>query len=154
MFRAGDGAGGGLWLADAQGEKGQGGEGQGVTGEKPLVGSGRPDGQGRRGGDTADRPAASATVRWKACRAGHPGGVELGADARGRVAETGHSQEHEREPVGDPVAEGRACDADDTGGRGERAVRITVAELEPADAVRLASGFAVVLGESEATYGG
>ncbi|MEV2217787.1 aminotransferase class I/II-fold pyridoxal phosphate-dependent enzyme [Streptomyces sp. NPDC050997] len=33
-------------------------------------------------------------------------------------------------------------------------VRITVADLEPADAVRLASDFAVVLGESEATYGG
>jgi DNA-binding transcriptional MocR family regulator len=33
-------------------------------------------------------------------------------------------------------------------------VRITVAELEPADAARLASDFAAVLGESEATYGG
>lgn len=33
-------------------------------------------------------------------------------------------------------------------------VRISVAELEPSDAVRLASDFAVVLGESEATYGG
>ncbi|MER5546553.1 aminotransferase class I/II-fold pyridoxal phosphate-dependent enzyme [Streptomyces sp. CG4] len=33
-------------------------------------------------------------------------------------------------------------------------VRITTAGLEPADAVRLASDFAVVLGESEATYGG
>ncbi|MFF4348601.1 aminotransferase class I/II-fold pyridoxal phosphate-dependent enzyme [Streptomyces sp. NPDC001530] len=33
-------------------------------------------------------------------------------------------------------------------------VRISVAELEPVDAVRLASDFAVVLGESEATYGG
>ncbi|MEU6357059.1 aminotransferase class I/II-fold pyridoxal phosphate-dependent enzyme [Streptomyces sp. NPDC047072] len=33
-------------------------------------------------------------------------------------------------------------------------VRITVAELEPADAARLASDFATVLGESEATYGG
>jgi DNA-binding transcriptional MocR family regulator len=33
-------------------------------------------------------------------------------------------------------------------------VRISVAELEPADAVRLASDFAAVLGESEATYGG
>ncbi|SHI40827.1 aminotransferase class I/II-fold pyridoxal phosphate-dependent enzyme [Streptomyces sp. 3214.6] len=33
-------------------------------------------------------------------------------------------------------------------------VRISVAELEPADAVRLASDFASVLGESEATYGG
>ncbi|MEU7662334.1 aminotransferase class I/II-fold pyridoxal phosphate-dependent enzyme [Streptomyces lincolnensis] len=33
-------------------------------------------------------------------------------------------------------------------------VRITVADLEPADAVRLASDFAAVLGESEATYGG
>ncbi len=33
-------------------------------------------------------------------------------------------------------------------------VRISVADLEPADAVRLASDFAVVLGESEATYGG
>lgn len=34
------------------------------------------------------------------------------------------------------------------------AVRISVAELEPGDAVRLASDFAAVLGESEATYGG
>ncbi|MFJ6393279.1 hypothetical protein ACIQJT_37460 [Streptomyces sp. NPDC091972] len=33
-------------------------------------------------------------------------------------------------------------------------VRITAAELEPADAARLASDFAGVLGESEATYGG
>lgn len=33
-------------------------------------------------------------------------------------------------------------------------VRITAAGLEPADAVRLASDFAAVLGESEATYGG
>lgn len=33
-------------------------------------------------------------------------------------------------------------------------VRISVAELAPSDAVRLASDFAVVLGESEATYGG
>ncbi|MGQ4384589.1 aminotransferase class I/II-fold pyridoxal phosphate-dependent enzyme [Streptomyces sp. SAS_270] len=33
-------------------------------------------------------------------------------------------------------------------------VRLTVAELEPADAARLASDFAAVLGESEATYGG
>ncbi|MEU1203070.1 aminotransferase class I/II-fold pyridoxal phosphate-dependent enzyme [Streptomyces sp. NPDC005813] len=33
-------------------------------------------------------------------------------------------------------------------------VRISVAELEPADAARLASDFATVLGESEATYGG
>ncbi|MCX4760508.1 aminotransferase class I/II-fold pyridoxal phosphate-dependent enzyme [Streptomyces sp. NBC_01275] len=33
-------------------------------------------------------------------------------------------------------------------------VRISVAELEPADAARLASDFALVLGESEATYGG
>ncbi|MGW7267862.1 aminotransferase class I/II-fold pyridoxal phosphate-dependent enzyme [Streptomyces sp. NPDC054842] len=33
-------------------------------------------------------------------------------------------------------------------------VRISVADLEPADAVRLASDFAAVLGESEATYGG
>jgi DNA-binding transcriptional MocR family regulator len=33
-------------------------------------------------------------------------------------------------------------------------VRITAAELEPADAERLASDFAGVLGESEATYGG
>jgi DNA-binding transcriptional MocR family regulator len=33
-------------------------------------------------------------------------------------------------------------------------VRISVAELEPSDAMRLASDFAVVLGESEATYGG
>lgn len=33
-------------------------------------------------------------------------------------------------------------------------VRISVAELETSDAVRLASDFAVVLGESEATYGG
>ncbi|MFF6994250.1 aminotransferase class I/II-fold pyridoxal phosphate-dependent enzyme [Streptomyces sp. NPDC008313] len=33
-------------------------------------------------------------------------------------------------------------------------VRISVAGLEPADAARLASDFAVVLGESEATYGG
>src|SRR5581483_6245189 len=32
-------------------------------------------------------------------------------------------------------------------------VRISVAELEPADAARLASDFAAVLGESEATYG-
>ncbi|UXX92486.1 hypothetical protein N7U49_09320 [Streptomyces sp. AD2-2] len=32
-------------------------------------------------------------------------------------------------------------------------VRISVADLEPADAVRLASDFAAVLGESEATYG-
>ena len=36
----------------------------------------------------------------------------------------------------------------------EPGVRISVAELEPADAVRLASDFARVLGESEATYGG
>ncbi|MFD3587492.1 aminotransferase class I/II-fold pyridoxal phosphate-dependent enzyme [Streptomyces sp. NPDC058683] len=34
------------------------------------------------------------------------------------------------------------------------AVRISTAGLEPADAVRLASDFAAVLGESEATYGG
>ncbi|MGW3288931.1 aminotransferase class I/II-fold pyridoxal phosphate-dependent enzyme [Streptomyces sp. NPDC001002] len=34
------------------------------------------------------------------------------------------------------------------------AVRISVAELEPVDAARLASDFAAVLGESEATYGG
>ncbi|MFB7597919.1 aminotransferase class I/II-fold pyridoxal phosphate-dependent enzyme [Streptomyces sp. NPDC056160] len=33
-------------------------------------------------------------------------------------------------------------------------VRISVADLEPADAARLASDFAAVLGESEATYGG
>lgn len=33
-------------------------------------------------------------------------------------------------------------------------VRISVAELEPSDARRLASDFALVLGESEATYGG
>ncbi|MET8857573.1 aminotransferase class I/II-fold pyridoxal phosphate-dependent enzyme [Streptomyces sp. NPDC004579] len=33
-------------------------------------------------------------------------------------------------------------------------VRISVAELVPADAVRLASDFTAVLGESEATYGG
>ncbi|MGW1067807.1 aminotransferase class I/II-fold pyridoxal phosphate-dependent enzyme [Streptomyces aureus] len=33
-------------------------------------------------------------------------------------------------------------------------VRISTAELPPADAVRLASDFAAVLGESEATYGG
>ncbi|MEV0640643.1 hypothetical protein AB0I77_38095 [Streptomyces sp. NPDC050619] len=33
-------------------------------------------------------------------------------------------------------------------------LRISVADLEPADAVRLASDFAAVLGESEATYGG
>jgi DNA-binding transcriptional MocR family regulator len=33
-------------------------------------------------------------------------------------------------------------------------VRITAAELDPADAARLASDFAGVLGESEATYGG
>jgi DNA-binding transcriptional MocR family regulator len=33
-------------------------------------------------------------------------------------------------------------------------VRISVAELEPVDAARLASDFAAVLGESEATYGG
>jgi DNA-binding transcriptional MocR family regulator len=33
-------------------------------------------------------------------------------------------------------------------------VRISVAALEPAEAVRLASDFASVLGESEATYGG
>ncbi|MGW2959936.1 aminotransferase class I/II-fold pyridoxal phosphate-dependent enzyme [Streptomyces sp. NPDC001220] len=33
-------------------------------------------------------------------------------------------------------------------------VRISTAGLEPADAVRLASDFAAVLGESEATYGG
>ncbi|WP_190181749.1 aminotransferase class I/II-fold pyridoxal phosphate-dependent enzyme [Streptomyces naganishii] len=33
-------------------------------------------------------------------------------------------------------------------------VRISVAGLEPADALRLASDFAAVLGESEATYGG
>ncbi|MFI8191658.1 aminotransferase class I/II-fold pyridoxal phosphate-dependent enzyme [Streptomyces sp. NPDC085946] len=33
-------------------------------------------------------------------------------------------------------------------------VRITTAGLEPAEAVRLASDFAAVLGESEATYGG
>ncbi|MFF0162950.1 aminotransferase class I/II-fold pyridoxal phosphate-dependent enzyme [Streptomyces sp. NPDC005263] len=33
-------------------------------------------------------------------------------------------------------------------------VRISVSDLEPADAVRLASDFAGVLGESEATYGG
>ncbi|MDF3302325.1 hypothetical protein [Streptomyces tropicalis] len=32
--------------------------------------------------------------------------------------------------------------------------RISVADLEPADAARLASDFAAVLGESEATYGG
>ncbi|MDI5909148.1 MULTISPECIES: hypothetical protein [Streptomyces] len=32
--------------------------------------------------------------------------------------------------------------------------RITAAELEPADTARLASDFAGVLGESEATYGG
>jgi hypothetical protein len=31
---------------------------------------------------------------------------------------------------------------------------IAVAELEPADAVRPASDFAAVLGESEAAYGG
>lgn len=40
----------------------------------------------------------------------------------------------------------------------EPGVRISVAELAPADAVRLASDFAAVLGEdegeSEATYGG
>ncbi|MEU7056721.1 aminotransferase class I/II-fold pyridoxal phosphate-dependent enzyme [Streptomyces sp. NPDC046197] len=36
----------------------------------------------------------------------------------------------------------------------EPGVRISVAELEPADAARLASDFAAVLGESEATYGG
>ena len=36
----------------------------------------------------------------------------------------------------------------------EAGVRISVAELETADAVRLASDFAAVLGESEATYGG
>lgn len=36
----------------------------------------------------------------------------------------------------------------------EPGVRISVAELEPVDAVRLASDFAAVLGESEATYGG
>ncbi|MFE2266544.1 aminotransferase class I/II-fold pyridoxal phosphate-dependent enzyme [Streptomyces griseosporeus] len=36
----------------------------------------------------------------------------------------------------------------------EPGVRISVAELEPADAARLASDFASVLGESEATYGG
>ncbi|MEU1405267.1 aminotransferase class I/II-fold pyridoxal phosphate-dependent enzyme [Streptomyces sp. NPDC005728] len=33
-------------------------------------------------------------------------------------------------------------------------VRITAADLEPAEAARLASDFAAVLGESEATYGG
>jgi hypothetical protein len=33
-------------------------------------------------------------------------------------------------------------------------VRISEAELEPVDAVRLASDFAAVLGESEATYEG
>lgn len=33
-------------------------------------------------------------------------------------------------------------------------VRVTVADLEPADAARLASDLAGVLGESEATYGG
>ncbi|MFD7711332.1 aminotransferase class I/II-fold pyridoxal phosphate-dependent enzyme [Streptomyces sp. NPDC059786] len=33
-------------------------------------------------------------------------------------------------------------------------VRISVADLEPADAARLASDFAAVLGEAEATYGG
>ncbi|MEV3992510.1 aminotransferase class I/II-fold pyridoxal phosphate-dependent enzyme [Streptomyces sp. NPDC049837] len=33
-------------------------------------------------------------------------------------------------------------------------VRVTTAELEPADAARLASDFAAVLGESEAMYGG
>ncbi|MFE2069471.1 hypothetical protein ACFXDH_45090 [Streptomyces sp. NPDC059467] len=33
-------------------------------------------------------------------------------------------------------------------------IRISVSGLEPADAVRLASDFAAVLGESEATYGG
>ncbi|MFJ3305416.1 aminotransferase class I/II-fold pyridoxal phosphate-dependent enzyme [Streptomyces sp. NPDC086549] len=36
----------------------------------------------------------------------------------------------------------------------EPGVRISAAGLEPADAVRLASDFAAVLGESEATYGG
>ncbi|MEV7974397.1 aminotransferase class I/II-fold pyridoxal phosphate-dependent enzyme [Streptomyces sp. NPDC086519] len=36
----------------------------------------------------------------------------------------------------------------------EPGVRITTAGLEPADAARLASDFAAVLGESEATYGG
>ncbi|MDN0196340.1 aminotransferase class I/II-fold pyridoxal phosphate-dependent enzyme [Streptomyces sp. S.PNR 29] len=36
----------------------------------------------------------------------------------------------------------------------EPGVRISVAELEPPDATRLASDFAAVLGESEATYGG
>ncbi|MFE9451550.1 aminotransferase class I/II-fold pyridoxal phosphate-dependent enzyme [Streptomyces sp. NPDC006739] len=36
----------------------------------------------------------------------------------------------------------------------EPGVRITAASLEPADAARLASEFAAVLGESEATYGG
>src|SRR5262249_12093514 len=35
-----------------------------------------------------------------------------------------------------------------------RGVRISAAGLEPADAERLASDFAIVLGESEATYGG
>ena len=34
------------------------------------------------------------------------------------------------------------------------AVRITSAGLEPVDATLLASDFAAVLGESEATYGG
>ncbi|MFJ4603278.1 hypothetical protein [Streptomyces griseoluteus] len=33
-------------------------------------------------------------------------------------------------------------------------VRITTAELRPPEAVRLASDFAAVLSESEATYGG
>ncbi|MGW3444281.1 hypothetical protein [Streptomyces sp. NPDC001076] len=33
-------------------------------------------------------------------------------------------------------------------------VRITIAGLEPTDAARLASDFAAVLGESEATCGG
>ncbi|MEV6761665.1 hypothetical protein AB0N16_13640 [Streptomyces sp. NPDC051105] len=36
----------------------------------------------------------------------------------------------------------------------EEAVRISTAGLEPADAVRPASDFAAVLGESEASYGG
>lgn len=36
----------------------------------------------------------------------------------------------------------------------EPAVRIAVADLQPADAARLASDFAAVLVESEATYGG
>lgn len=37
---------------------------------------------------------------------------------------------------------------------GEPGVCLSIAEIEPADAVRLASDFAVVLGESEATCGG